>query len=56
MCMRDGHRSLRIDVVVATTKLHAMLKEADVDYELEGIEKPSDQAPILSVFKYQGKQ
>jgi exodeoxyribonuclease-3 len=28
-----------------------MLKEADVDYELRGIEKPSDHAPIWSVFK-----
>jgi exodeoxyribonuclease-3 len=45
------NRGLRIDLILATAKLHATLKEADVDYELRGIEKPSDHAPIWSVFK-----
>jgi exodeoxyribonuclease-3 len=38
-------------LILATATLHVMLKEADVDYELRGIEKPSDHAPIWSVFE-----
>ena len=45
------NRGLRIDLILATAKLHGMLVEADVDYELRGIEKPSDHAPIWAVFK-----
>jgi len=47
----NDNRGLRIDLILATAKLHSMLKEADVDYELRGIDKPSDHAPIWSVFK-----
>ena len=46
----DDNRGLRIDVVLATTKLNETCIEADVDYELRGIEKPSDHAPIWSTF------
>ncbi|MEW6998603.1 exodeoxyribonuclease III [Colwelliaceae bacterium BS250] len=46
----DDNRGLRIDVVLATTKLNKTCIEADVDYELRGIEKPSDHAPIWSTF------
>ena len=45
------NRGLRIDVVLATDKFAASCIEADVDYELRGIEKPSDHAPIWSTFK-----
>lgn len=44
------NRGLRIDVVLATPSLAARLVESDVDYELRGIEKPSDHAPIWSTF------
>ena len=47
----NDNRGLRIDLILANAKLHAMLIEADVDYELRGIEKPSDHATIWSVFK-----
>jgi exodeoxyribonuclease-3 len=47
----NDNRGLRIDLILSTATLHAMLKEADVDYELRAIEKPSDHAPIWSVFK-----
>lgn len=47
----DDNRGLRIDVVLATDKLAATCVESDVDYELRGIEKPSDHAPIWSTFK-----
>lgn len=45
------NRGLRIDVVLATKSLAARLVESDVDYDLRGIEKPSDHAPIWSSFK-----
>ncbi|MFV0576407.1 MAG: exodeoxyribonuclease III [Vibrio sp.] len=47
----DDNRGLRIDVILATPSLAAKCTEAGIDYELRGIEKPSDHAPIWSVFK-----
>ena len=47
----DDNRGLRIDVVLATQALASRCIESDIDYELRGIEKPSDHAPIWSVFK-----
>lgn len=47
----DDNRGLRIDMVMATPALHQRCVEADVDYELRGIEKPSDHAPIWAVYK-----
>ncbi|WP_434940494.1 exodeoxyribonuclease III [Shewanella sp. HL-SH8] len=47
----DDNRGLRIDVVLATQSLVANVVESDVDYELRGIDKPSDHAPIWSTFK-----
>ncbi|MDR8523382.1 exodeoxyribonuclease III [Shewanella fidelis] len=46
----DDNRGLRIDVVLATQSLAKRLVESDVDYDLRGIEKPSDHAPIWSSF------
>ncbi len=46
----DDNRGLRIDVVLATKALAETCIESDIDYELRGIEKPSDHAPIWSVF------
>ncbi len=45
------NRGLRIDVVLATPSLAERCVEAGIDYELRGIEKPSDHAPIWSTFK-----
>ncbi|MGO2321958.1 exodeoxyribonuclease III [Vibrio casei] len=47
----DDNRGLRIDVVLATPNLAAKCVDAGIDYELRGIEKPSDHAPIWSAFK-----
>jgi exodeoxyribonuclease-3 len=44
------NRGLRIDVVMVTKSLLPRLTESDVDYDLRGIEKPSDHAPIWSTF------
>ena len=44
------NRGLRIDVVMVTKSMLPRLTESDVDYDLRGIEKPSDHAPIWSTF------
>jgi exodeoxyribonuclease-3 len=36
---------------LATKPLHAKLHDAGIDYELRGIEKPSDHAPIWAEYK-----
>ncbi|MGO4893555.1 exodeoxyribonuclease III [Flavobacterium sp. W21_SRS_FM6] len=45
------NRGLRIDLILATQRLHNTLVKADIDYELRAIEKPSDHAPIWAVFE-----
>ncbi|WP_026374588.1 exodeoxyribonuclease III [Aestuariibacter salexigens] len=42
----DDNRGLRIDLILTTQKLASTLTDAGIDYELRGIEKPSDHAPI----------
>jgi exodeoxyribonuclease III len=46
----DDNRGLRIDVILITASMTENLMESDVDYDLRGIEKPSDHAPIWSTF------
>jgi exodeoxyribonuclease III len=46
----DDNRGLRIDVVLATESLNANIVDSGIDYELRGIEKPSDHAPIWTEF------
>ncbi|GAA0349609.1 exodeoxyribonuclease III [Bowmanella denitrificans] len=47
----DDNRGLRIDLILATPALHESLVEAGIDYELRGIDKPSDHAPIWAVYR-----
>ena len=47
----DDNRGLRIDVVLTTQGLASRCIDAGIDYELRGIEKPSDHAPIWATFK-----
>ncbi|MDX3773704.1 exodeoxyribonuclease III [Chromatiaceae bacterium AAb-1] len=47
----DDNRGLRIDVVMATAPLAGCCIESGIDYELRGIDKPSDHAPVWSVFQ-----
>lgn len=47
----DDNRGLRIDVILATESLNSLVVESDIDYELRGIEKPSDHAPIWATFE-----
>jgi len=46
----EPKRGLRIDVIMATKPLLGLLQDADVDYDLRAMEKPSDHAPIWTDF------
>ena len=47
----DDNRGLRIDQIMVTNCLMERCEQTGIDYELRGAEKPSDHAPIWSVFK-----
>lgn len=47
---RDPKRGLRIDTVLATQPLMATLRDADIDYEIRAMEKPSDHCPVWATF------
>lgn len=47
----DDNRGLRIDVILTSEPLTKRLTQSDVDYDLRGIEKPSDHAPIWTTIK-----
>lgn len=42
----DPKRGLRIDYILLSKSLMSKLKTADIDYDIRGMEKPSDHAPI----------
>ena len=46
----DDNRGLRIDLILATESLAEKCEDTGIDYELRGIEKPSDHAPVWSTF------
>lgn len=46
----DDNRGLRIDLILATRPLGERLEETGIDYELRGLDKPSDHAPIWARF------
>jgi exodeoxyribonuclease-3 len=43
-------RGLRIDQIWATQSLNKSIREVGIDYQVRGMEKPSDHAPIWTVF------
>ena len=43
-------RGLRIDHIWVTEKLNSSVKEVGIDYDIRGMEKPSDHAPIWTTF------
>ena len=47
----DENRGLRIDLILTTAPLLARLTDADIDYPLRAVEKPSDHAPIWASFR-----
>jgi len=46
----DDNRGLRIDLLLATQPLAMRCSDAGIDYALRAMEKPSDHAPVWSVF------
>lgn len=46
----DDNRGLRIDLILVTEALAPYCVETGIDYELRGIDKPSDHAPIWATF------
>jgi len=48
---REPKRGLRIDYVLASNPLADKLDECGIDYEIRGMEKPSDHCPVWSTFK-----
>jgi len=48
---REPRRGLRIDTVLATASLNAKAVACEVGYDIRGMEKPSDHAPIWTEFK-----
>ena len=45
-------RGLRIDHLWVTTPLLNLANESDIDYEIRGMEKPSDHAPVWTEFDF----
>lgn len=43
---RDPKRGLRIDLVLVTAPLRERLVDAGIDYEIRGMQKPSDHCPV----------
>ncbi len=43
---REPKRGLRIDLLLGTEPLNAKTREAGIDYDIRGMEKPSDHAPV----------
>lgn len=49
---REPRRGLRIDTVLATQNLNAKAIASEVGYDIRGMEKPSDHAPVWTEFKF----
>lgn len=47
---REPKRGLRIDIILASASLLARCKSAGVDYDVRGMDKPSDHAPVWAEF------
>jgi len=48
----DPKRGLRIDAIMTTRPLLERCDEAGIDYEIRGMEKPSDHAPVWARFSW----
>ncbi|EFC57235.1 exodeoxyribonuclease III [Enterobacter cancerogenus ATCC 35316] len=47
----DDNRGLRIDLLLASAPLAERCIETGIDYDIRGMEKPSDHAPVWAKFK-----
>lgn len=48
----DPKRGLRIDLLLASTALAPLCVETGIDYDIRGMDKPSDHAPVWSRFQF----
>lgn len=48
---REPKRGLRIDLILATKVLYEKSKDAGIEYDIRGMEKPSDHCPIWTRFE-----
>lgn len=48
----EPKRGLRIDLILASEGLYDKCDDAGIDYEIRGMDKPSDHAPIWASFKF----
>ena len=46
----DDNRGLRIDLLLASNNLAERCIATGIDYDIRGMEKPSDHAPVWSEF------
>jgi exodeoxyribonuclease-3 len=47
---REPKRGLRIDLVLVTPPLGKRLLDADIDYEIRAMDRPSDHCPVWATF------
>lgn len=47
----NPRRGLRIDLILATQSLLTKCKDAGIDYEIRGMDRPSDHCPVWAEFK-----
>lgn len=47
---REPRRGLRIDYILVTAPLAERVRDAGIDYDLRGMERPSDHAPVWTEF------
>lgn len=48
----DDNRGLRIDLLLASQSLASRCTETGIDYQIRGMEKPSDHAPVWATFSF----
>jgi len=48
----EPKRGLRIDLVLATKSLYDCCTDAGIDYDIRGMDKPSDHCPIWATFDF----
>lgn len=48
---REPKHGLRIDTVLATAPLNSKLVDVGIDYDIRGMEKPSDHCPVWAAFE-----
>lgn len=47
---RKPRRGLRIDLILSSTGLHDFSRDAGIDYDVRGMERPSDHCPVWTEF------